>query len=115
VARAGRRNEDWYGSEKVTIAVKRAERRRTGQPNIVPIIMPGVVDDQIPFGLNRAGQIVLECDDFDAASAGIRRAYDHRLGDLRGGIFDETAARSAQSPVVIGGEAGTAKSTTTGR
>lgn len=110
----GDRSADWYGSEKITIAVQRAERNMGERSNVFAVVMPGVGKEQIPFGLTRTAPIEELDETFELAVMGIRRAYDRLSGGLLDGIADATADKGAQSVVVEAAD-GNTRSTTTGR
>lgn len=72
----GDRSQDWYGSERLTIAVHRAESSR--RLILVPVVLPEVAPEQVPYGLVRIKGLELATLDFDPVAAQVRGALDRR-------------------------------------
>lgn len=54
----GEANADWYGPEKVALAIAFAKRSK-GEPIIVPVRLRGGTRERVPFGIHRAAAVEL--------------------------------------------------------
>lgn len=76
---AGQKNTDWYGPEKVALAIDQA-RGQGGRPMIVPVRMRGASRDRVPFGIRRAAQLELAEDNLGRLAAELKRAVATQAG-----------------------------------
>lgn len=75
-----RRGKDWYGPEKVALAVHLAQQT-AGHPIIVPVLMPGAAVSHIPFGLLRTTRIELADGDVARMAAELARTVAAARGE----------------------------------
>ncbi len=76
---AGQRNTDWYGPEKVALAIDQA-RSRSGHPMIVPVLLRGGTVARVPFGIRRAARVQLTETDLARLAAELKRTVAAEAG-----------------------------------
>lgn len=75
----GEGNSDWYGPEKVALAISFAKRSK-GEPIIVPVRLRGGTPERVPFGIHRAAAVELGADDPRRLADELRRVLAARDG-----------------------------------
>lgn len=76
---SGEANADWYGPEKVALAIDQA-RESKGEPVIVPVRLSGGTQDRVPYGIRRVAAVDLGEDDPQRLAHELRRVLAHRDG-----------------------------------